>query len=84
MTDDDYFWVGPLNPPDTYQLTTVLGGGGECDAWTAVLPLSDAGSGPVAIKILLGTAPKAEAADWARFGRLRQALATHGVVRDPD
>jgi serine/threonine protein kinase len=84
MTDDVHFWVGPLHAPDTYQLTTVLGGGGEGDVWKAILPLSDAGRRQVAIKILRGTGTKEEEADWSRFGHLLQSLAHPGLVRVTD
>lgn len=84
MTDDANFWVGPLSTPDTYQLTTVLGGGGEGDVWKAVLPLSDAGRRQVAVKILRGTGTKEEEADWSRFGHLLQSLAHPGLVRVTD
>jgi serine/threonine protein kinase len=84
MTDDASFWVGPHSEPDTYQLTAVLGGGGEGDVWKAILPLSDAGRRQVAVKILRGTGTPEEEADWSRFGHLLQALAHPGLVRVTD
>ena len=80
MSDAD-FWVGPGDAPDTYQLVTILGGGGEGDVWKAVLPLSDAGRRQVAIKIMRGTGSPDEEAQWARFGHLLQSLAHPGLVR---
>ena len=39
MPDNSGFWVGPLDTPDTYELVTELGSGGEGRVWMAVLPL---------------------------------------------
>jgi len=53
MTSHDAgFWVGPWSAPDTYQLGGALAGGGEGLVWRAIIPLSAAGRGEVAVKIL--------------------------------
>ena len=52
MSENSEFWVGSFDTPDTYELITELGSGGEGQVWKAVLPLSDAGRRHVAVKIM--------------------------------
>ncbi len=80
MSVESSFWVGPPAEPDTYQLITALGAGGEGQVWKAVVPLSDAGRSLVAVKIL----PGANEQEWARFGHLLKSLSHPGLVRVSD
>src|SRR5947199_3220960 len=78
--EDDRYWVGPAKAPDTYQLISPLGGGGEGEVWKAVVPLSESGRGLVAIKIL----PPGEGEDrdsWSRYSHLLRSLDHPGLVR---
>jgi len=78
--DDDRYWVGPAAEPDTYQLISPLGGGGEGEVWKGLVPLSESGRGLVAIKIL----PPSEAEDqesWSRYSHLLKSLDHPGIVR---
>jgi serine/threonine protein kinase len=84
MSDDADFWVGPADRPDTYQLISILGGGGEGDVWKAVLPLSDAGRRQVAVKVMRRSDAPDEDAHWTRFGHLLQSLSHPGLVRVTD
>ena len=78
MSSDASFWVGPNARPETYELASLLGGGGEGEVWRAILPLSDSGRRPVAVKIMRGTAgPEAE----AELGPLRSSAAIAGPSR---
>ena len=83
MSIESSFWVGPPAEPDTYQLITALGAGGEGQVWKAVVPLSDAGRRQVAIKILPQAAWINEQ-EWARFGHLLKSLSHPGLVRVSD
>lgn len=65
MISDSSFWVGPATAPETYELVAVLGGGGEGEVWRAILPLSNAGRRPVAVKIMRGTGNAATTATGA-------------------
>ena len=84
MSGDSNFWVGPFDGDETYQLVKLLGGGGEGEVWQAILPLSEAGRRPVAVKIMPASGEQDEAASWARFGHLLQSLAHPGLVRVTD
>lgn len=74
-------WVGPPSAPDTYQLLTMLGGGGEGEVWKAVLPLSEGGRRTVAVKVLHAESGTAEPERWERFGHLMRSLSHPGLVR---
>jgi serine/threonine protein kinase len=74
-------WVGPHGAPDTYQLLTLLGGGGEGEVWKAVLPLSEGGRRTVAVKILHADSGGTEPDRWERFGHLLRSLSHPGLVR---
>jgi serine/threonine protein kinase len=78
------FWVGPHGAPDTYRLTSLLGGGGEGEVWRAVLPLSAGGRSTVAVKILRATGDPDEDSRWERFGHLLRSLSHPGLVRITD
>lgn len=78
------FWVGPRAAPDTYRLTSLLGGGGEGEVWRAVLPLSAGGRSTVAVKILRSTGDPDEESRWERFGHLLRSLSHPGLVRVTD
>ena len=83
MSMDSSFWLGPPSEPDTYQLISTLGSGGEGQVWKAVVPLSDAGRRQVAIKIL-PMAGWVNDQEWARFGHLLKTLSHPGLVRVSD
>ncbi|ODU06297.1 MAG: hypothetical protein ABS81_05060 [Pseudonocardia sp. SCN 72-86] len=74
-------WVGSHGAPDTYQLLTLLGGGGEGEVWKAVLPLSEGGRRTVAVKILHADSDGTEPDRWERFGHLLRSLSHPGLVR---
>lgn len=78
------FWVGPHTAPDTYRLTSLLGGGGEGEVWRAILPLSAGGRSTVAVKILRSTGDPDEESRWERFGHLLRSLTHPGLVRVTD
>src|SRR3954468_20730972 len=78
------FWIGSEDAPDTYELITMLGGGGEGEVWKANLQLSDAGRRTVAIKIGPLTGESNEAENWQRVGHLLSSLAHPGLVRVTD
>ena len=78
------FWVGPVDAPDTYELITELGFGGEGRVWKAVVPLSNSGRRYVAVKMLPATEQDGEREQWARYGHLLSALAHPGIVRITD
>ncbi|HEX3731537.1 MAG TPA: DUF6777 domain-containing protein, partial [Mycobacteriales bacterium] len=72
------FWVGPADAPDTYQLVSLLGSGGEGEVWKAILPLSAEGRRFVAVKITPG---RPAGADTEQFSHLVQSLSHPGLVR---
>ncbi len=78
--EDDRYWMGSAKSPDTYQLISPLGGGGEGEVWKGVVPLSESGRGLVAIKIL----PPNDGEDqdsWSRYSHLLRSLDHPGLVR---
>lgn len=81
MPDNSGFWVGPLDTPDTYELVTELGSGGEGRVWMAVLPLSESGRRVAAVKIMPEPADGDDATRWVRYGHLLSALSHPGLVR---
>ena len=84
ISEHSGFWVGPAVTPDTYELITELGGGGEGTVWKGVVQLSESGRRYVAIKISSGSGSVEEASQWLRFGHLLQSLEHPGLVRVTD
>jgi len=79
--DEDRYWVGPAATPDTYQLISPLGGGGEGEVWKGVVPLSESGRGLVAIKILPPSHGEDDQASWNLYSHLLKSLDHPGLVR---
>ena len=78
------FWVGPDTAPETYQLISLLGGGGEGEVWRAHLQLSDAGKSEVAVKLQPATGESGEGENWQQVAHLLRSLSHPGLVRVTD
>jgi serine/threonine protein kinase len=82
--EDERWWVGPAENPDTYQLIRLLGQGGEAEVWEAAVQLSTSGRSMFAIKIIAPPRTPQEAAEWQRQCHLLRSLDNPGVVRVAD
>src|SRR5436305_7792060 len=81
VSDEGRFLVGPPSAPDRYIVVRCLGGGGEGEVWSGLLPLSPTGASKVAIKILRDDLFNRDDASWERHAQLLHAINHPGLVR---
>ncbi|MCX6396363.1 MAG: serine/threonine-protein kinase [Propionibacteriales bacterium] len=75
MSDAD-FWVGPVDEPDRYRLTHLLGSGGEGEVWRATRPGHD-----VEVAIKIDAVPEGSDRGWEARLATMATLRVEGLVR---